>query len=512
MLDKSIQKEYKKAPPAVIENIRESHSKIVTNLEIEDRVFKTTESNPFITVKDHKPNFQNNPGCRLINTSKPEIGKISKQITAKINQIVRQKTKFKQWQSNSDVINWFKEIENKKKHLFIQFDVINFYPSISADLMESAINWARSYTNISERDKGIIMEAKKSLIFVNNTPWVKKGGTEFDIAQGSYDGAEACELVGLYVLSKLQDLGINVGIYRDDGLAVSQATKRQIDCIKKKIQNIFNKLDLKVTIEPNQTKVNFLDITMDLQADTYSPYIKPNTTPLYIHSQSNHPPSIIRNIPLAVNKRVSSISSNESVFEKAAPIYNEALRKSGYKTKLKYDPEASRKSNKTRKRPPRKVTWYNPPFSQNVETNVGQKFLKLVDNCFPPNHPLRKICNRNTLKIGYKCTPNIGAAISAQNSKLLKPQKQEQQKTCNCKSKEECPVQGKCLENQVIYRATVTEQSGKKHTYTGLTSNTFKSRWDGHNYTFTHEDSNQTTLSSLTHTLRGDLQKKNQYI
>ena len=99
---------------------------------------------------------------------------------------------------------------------------------------------------------------------------------------------------------------------------------------------------------------------MDFQADTYSPYIKPNTTPLYIHSQSNHPPSIIRNIPLAVNKRVSSISSNESVFEKAAPIYNEALRKSGYKTKLKYDPEASRKSNKTRKRPPRNVTWYNP--------------------------------------------------------------------------------------------------------------------------------------------------------
>ena len=83
------------------------------------------------------------------------------------------------------------------------------------------------------------MEAKKSLIFVNNTPWVKKGGTEFDIAQGSYDGAEACELVGLYVLSKLQDLGINVGIYRDDGLAVSQATKRQIDCIKKKSKTLF---------------------------------------------------------------------------------------------------------------------------------------------------------------------------------------------------------------------------------------------------------------------------------
>ena len=59
--------------------------------------------------------------------------------------------------------------------------------------------------------------------------------------------------------------------------------------------------------------------------------------------------------------------------------------------------------------------------------------------------------------------------------------------------KEECPVQGRCLENQVIYRATITEQNGNRHTYTGLTSNTFKSRWDGQNYTFNHEDCNQTT-------------------
>ena len=60
--------------------------------------------------------------------------------------------------------------------------------------------------------------------------------------------------------------------------------------VSKHIQNIFNKLNLQVTIEPNQTKVNFLDITMDLENASYRPYIKPNTTPLYIHSQSNHPP------------------------------------------------------------------------------------------------------------------------------------------------------------------------------------------------------------------------------
>ena len=41
---------------------------------------------------------------------------------------------------------------------------------------------------------------------------MKKGESEFDIAQGSYDGCEACEIVGLYILSKLVQLGINVGL------------------------------------------------------------------------------------------------------------------------------------------------------------------------------------------------------------------------------------------------------------------------------------------------------------
>ena len=267
---------------------------------------------------------------------------------------------------------------------------------------------------------------------------------------------------------------------------------------------IFNKLGLQVTIEPNQTKVNFLDITMDLENESYRPFIKPNTTPLYIHTQSNHPPSIIRNIPIAVNKRLSSISSSKEEFNKATPIFKEALAKTGYKAKLEFDPEATRKNKnkKIKKSPSRDVTWYNPPFSLNVQTKVGQKFLQLIDKCFPKNHPLRQICNRNTIKVSYRCTPNIGAAISANNSKLLEPKEKNDLNTCNCDTKENCPVQGKCLENEVIYRATLTEEGGEKHTYTGLTANKFKDRWSGHKHTFNNEQANQTTLSSLTHELK----------
>ena len=39
---------------------------------------------------------------------------------------------------------------------------------------------------------------------------------------GSFDGVNICELVGLYLLDKLLNLigRENVGLYRDDGLAV----------------------------------------------------------------------------------------------------------------------------------------------------------------------------------------------------------------------------------------------------------------------------------------------------
>ena len=59
---------------------------------------------PFITLKDHKPNFRNNPTCRLINPTKPEIGKISKQILEKINTDVKTATKLNQWKNTDEVI------------------------------------------------------------------------------------------------------------------------------------------------------------------------------------------------------------------------------------------------------------------------------------------------------------------------------------------------------------------------------------------------------------------------
>ena len=57
---------------------------------------------------------------------------------------------------------------------------------------------------------------------------------------GSYDGAETCELVGCFLLAQLKQIqGINIGLYRDDGLAVMSQTPRKIEKAKKEICKVF---------------------------------------------------------------------------------------------------------------------------------------------------------------------------------------------------------------------------------------------------------------------------------
>ena len=48
---------------------------------------------------------------------------------------------------------------------------------------------------------------------------MKKDSGLFDVTMGAYDGAEVCKLVGTFLLYKLS-LKYNIGIYRDDGLAI----------------------------------------------------------------------------------------------------------------------------------------------------------------------------------------------------------------------------------------------------------------------------------------------------
>ena len=73
-----------------------------------------------------------------------------------------------QWQELSTVIDWLKKIKNKKKCIFMQSDIKEFYPSISKELILKAITYAKTLVNVSDEEIDTIMHSRKSLLF-NNT-------------------------------------------------------------------------------------------------------------------------------------------------------------------------------------------------------------------------------------------------------------------------------------------------------------------------------------------------------
>ena len=155
------------------------------------------------------------------------------------------------------------EIPEKNRYNFIKFDIVDFYPSITQELLIKSLEWAENFVAISDQEKNNIITAKNSLLYSENQPWKKKDVKSFfDVTMGSYDGAENCDLVGLYILSQLPDLNLKSGLYRDDGLAVSSKTKWQNEGLKKKICEIFRKNNLKITIEANLRNKDFLDVTL----------------------------------------------------------------------------------------------------------------------------------------------------------------------------------------------------------------------------------------------------------
>ena len=161
---------------------------------------------------------------------------------------------------------------------------------------------------------------------------------------------------------------------------------------------------------PTKKSSTSFDVTFDLTDGSYKPYMKPNNKLSYVHRQSNHPPALLKNKPLNINKRLTNISCSKEVFYESIAPYQHALKESGYDHKLTYNPEPPLKNKRKRKRD---IMWYNPPFDSSVKTNLGRKFLHIVEKCFQNNHPLYKIFNRHTLKLSYSCMPNMKSIISS---------------------------------------------------------------------------------------------------
>ena len=195
-----------------------------------------------------------------------------------------------------------------------------------------------------------------------------------------------------------------------------------------------------------------MNVTFDLKPGTYYPYIKQNNEILYIHTQSNHPPSIIRQIPLMISKRISDISCDSDHFYKAAPGYNTALKKSGFNENIKYLPSQPKQRNRKMQ-----IIWFNPPYSVNVKTNVGKLFMRLSDKHSHCHHKLHKLFNRNNFKLSYCCMPNMKCEIQKHSLKITEDLKPTNNKICSCRQKSDCPLNQNCQVNHNRYKTQFDE-------------------------------------------------------
>ena len=509
LLEEAVTKEYKRCGQEDIDKVNEETAKIAHTLQLHDRMEKFTVRDAYITLKDHKPNFPSRISTRLINPAKTDLGIVSHRILQELNSEIVSQTKTNQWRSTKSVIGWFNRIKSTARTTFIKFDIENFYPSISRELLVKALDWASGFCKISDRNRGIILQARKTFLFIEGKPWTKKNTVNhFDIPMGSWDGAECCELIGLFMLSKLTQKIFKpdeVGIYRDDGLGTVRGPGRVAERKRKDISELFKEYGLGITSDTNLTATDYLDVYFNLEDKSYRPFRKPNDHPQYIHKLSNHPKNIIKQLPKMIAYRLSVLSSTEKIFKEASDIYINALRASGYTDSdlddFRYTPPDPNK--KKRRQRCRRVIWFNPPFDLSVETDIGHKFLALVGRSFPKGHPLHSTLNRNTVKISYCTMNNMKSHIDQHNKSILNPRTVEANNNgCNCirSRKAECPLDGKCLQDSIVYQADIIPSDPNNNlgtkTYYGCTGRPFKKRYYDHKNALSNRDSSkQTTLS-----------------
>ena len=113
LLHDNITKTYRKSTPRLEKAINMEAKCIAKKINLDDRIDSLAKNPAFITLKDHKPNFESSLPCRLINPSKNELGKVSKVLLENINKQLTGLLNVNQWKNSESKIDWFNTIENK---------------------------------------------------------------------------------------------------------------------------------------------------------------------------------------------------------------------------------------------------------------------------------------------------------------------------------------------------------------------------------------------------------------
>ena len=150
------------------------------------------------------------------------------------------------------------------------------------------------------------------------------------------------QVIKLSKLSKVSKLfeKSSISLYRDDGLSIFRNYNgHQSHKVIKDLTKLFKRYQLNLDIKYNLKIVDYLDISFDLNTGIYKPFNKLINKPLYISASSNHPPSVLKQIPKSVSKSVTANSCNEDIFCKSPPFYNSILQDCRFNENIKYCPE-----------------------------------------------------------------------------------------------------------------------------------------------------------------------------
>ena len=117
---------------------------------------------------------------------------------------------------------------------------------------------------------------------------------------------------------------------------------------------------------------------------------------------------------------------------------------------------------------------------------------------------MHKIFNRNTVKISYSCLRDISSIISSHNRNILSPK--QQSFGCNCRVRNEYPLNGECQTSSGMYQADLVKHSNDKEKfYFTLSDTTFKENYRNHNRDINHEIyENSTELTNYIWQLKCD--------
>ena len=91
------------------------------------------------------------------------------------------------------------------------------------------------------------------------------------------------------------------------------------------------------------------------------------------------------------------------------------------------------------------------------------------------------------VKVSYSCMGNVSQIIKKHNKRVTKINERSIA-PCNCRDKNNCPMNGNCRVENVVYKCVVsTTEESKEHVYIGVAEGDWKQRYYNHTMSFRNQ-------------------------